>query len=35
MQESEKRQKIPDICEKEGVVHLSFNEMLRAENIKV
>ncbi|WP_315830989.1 DUF4411 family protein [Bradyrhizobium prioriisuperbiae] len=34
MQESEKRQKIPDICEKEGVVHMSFNDLLRAEGIK-
>jgi hypothetical protein len=33
-QDSEKRQKIPDICDKEGVVHLSFNELLRAEEIK-
>jgi Domain of unknown function (DUF4411) len=33
-QESSKRQKIPDICDKEGVVHLSFNELLRAEEIK-
>jgi hypothetical protein len=33
-QESEKRQKIPDICDKEKVVHLSFNELLRTEQIK-
>jgi hypothetical protein len=34
MQDSEKRQKIPDICDKEGVVHMSFNDLLRAEGIK-
>ena len=33
-QDSEKRQKIPDVCEKEGIQHLSFNELLRAEAIK-
>lgn len=33
-QESEKRQKIPDICIKEGVVHLDFNDLLRAERIR-
>jgi hypothetical protein len=33
-QDSAKRQKIPDICEKEGIQHLSFNELLRAEGIK-
>jgi hypothetical protein len=33
-QESDKRQKIPDICDKEGVTHLSFNDLLRAEGIK-
>lgn len=33
-QDSGKRQKIPDICAKEGVVHLSFNDLLRAEEIK-
>jgi hypothetical protein len=33
-QDSAKRQKIPDICEKEGIKHLSFNELLRAEGIK-
>ncbi|WP_441277799.1 DUF4411 family protein [Tardiphaga sp. 172_B4_N1_3] len=34
LQESEKRQKIPDICDKEGIVHMSFNDLLRAEGIK-
>jgi hypothetical protein len=34
MQDSDKRQKIPDICDKEGVVHIGFNELLRAEGIK-
>jgi hypothetical protein len=34
MQDSDKRQKIPDICDKEAVLHMSFNEMLRAEGIK-
>src|SRR6266436_1630943 len=34
MQESAKRQKIPDICDKESVVHMSFNDLLRAERIK-
>jgi hypothetical protein len=34
MQESDKRQKIPDICDKEGVVHMTFNDLLRAEGIK-
>lgn len=33
-QDSDKRQKIPDICDKEGVAHLNFNELLRAEKIK-
>jgi uncharacterized protein DUF4411 len=33
-QESDKRQKIPDICIKEGVVHLDFNDLLRAEGIR-
>jgi hypothetical protein len=33
-QESEKRQKIPDICDKEGVTHLNFNDLLRAEAIR-
>jgi hypothetical protein len=33
-QDSNKRQKIPDICDKEGVAHLNFNDLLRAENIK-
>jgi hypothetical protein len=33
-QESSKRQKIPDICDLEGVPHLSFNQFLRAEGIK-
>jgi hypothetical protein len=33
-QDSGKRQKIPDICAKEGVVHLSFNDLLRAEGIR-
>jgi len=34
LQESEKRQKIPDICDKESVVHMNFNDLLRAEGIK-
>jgi hypothetical protein len=34
MQESDKRQKIPDICDKEGVVHMTFNDLRRAEGIK-
>lgn len=33
-QDSAKRQKIPDICAKENVEHLSFNDLLRAEGIK-
>jgi hypothetical protein len=33
-QDSDKRQKIPDICDKEGVKHLDFNDLLRAEGIK-
>jgi hypothetical protein len=33
-QESDKRQKIPDICDKEGVTHLNFNDLLRAEGIR-
>lgn len=33
-QDSAKRQKIPDICAQEGVEHLSFNDLLRAEGIK-
>jgi hypothetical protein len=35
MQESEKRQKIPDICDKEDVPHMSFNDLLRAEGIRI
>src|SRR6266481_1705209 len=31
LQESDKRQKIPDICDKESVAHMSFNDLLRAE----
>ena len=31
--DSKKRQKIPDICDKEGVTHMTFNEFLRAEGI--
>jgi hypothetical protein len=34
MQESDKRQKIPDICDKEGVEPMTFNDLLRAEGIK-
>jgi Domain of unknown function (DUF4411) len=34
LQDSDKRQKIPDICDKEGVQHMTFNDLLRAENIK-
>jgi hypothetical protein len=33
-QDSLKRQKIPDICDKEGVQHMSFNDLLRKEGIK-
>jgi hypothetical protein len=33
-QDSKKRQKIPDICDKESVRHMSFNDLLRAEGIK-
>jgi Domain of unknown function (DUF4411) len=33
-QESKKRQKIPDICDREDVVHMSFNDLLRKEGIK-
>jgi Domain of unknown function (DUF4411) len=33
-QDSAKRQKIPDICDKEGVLHMSFNDLLRKEGIK-
>lgn len=32
-QDSKKRQKIPDICDKEGVSHMSFNDFLRHEGI--
>jgi len=32
-QDSKKRQKIPDICDREGVEHMSFNELLRKEGI--
>src|SRR5215470_12732482 len=32
-QESKKRQKIPDICEREDVRHVTFNEFLRSEGI--
>ena len=34
LQDSEKRQKIPDICDKEGIEHMSFNDLLRAEGIR-
>jgi Domain of unknown function (DUF4411) len=34
LQDGDKRQKIPDICDKEGILHMSFNELLRAEGIK-
>lgn len=33
-QDSKKRQKIPDICDKEGVPHMAFNDLLRKEGIK-
>jgi hypothetical protein len=33
-QDSGKRQKIPDICDKEDVTHLNFNDLLRAEAIR-
>jgi hypothetical protein len=33
-QDSNKRQKIPDICVLESIVHLNFNEFLRREGIK-
>ena len=32
-QDSKKRQKIPDICDLEGVLHMTFNEFLRKEGI--
>lgn len=32
-QDSKKRQKIPDICDCEGVLHMSFNDLLRKEGI--
>jgi hypothetical protein len=32
-QDSKKRQKIPDICDLEGVIHMTFNEFLRKEGI--
>jgi hypothetical protein len=32
-QPSQKRMRIPDVCDKEGVKHLTFNEFLRAEGI--
>lgn len=34
-QDAAKRQKIPDICYSEGVLHMSFNELLRKEGIKI
>jgi hypothetical protein len=34
-QDSLKRQKIPDICDKEGIVHMTFNDLLRKEGIKI
>ena len=33
-QDSAKRKKIPDICDIEGVMHLSFNDLLRKEGIR-
>jgi len=33
-QDSKKRQKIPDICDKEGVPHMTFNDLLRKETIR-
>lgn len=33
-QDSKKRQKIPDICDKEGIPHMTFNDLLRKEGIK-
>jgi len=33
-QDSGKRQKIPDVCKKEQVIHLDFNDLLRKEAIK-
>jgi len=32
--DTEKRQKIPDICDKESIDHKTFNDLLRAEGIK-
>jgi hypothetical protein len=32
-QDSTKRQKIPDICDREGVLHMNFNDLLRKEGI--
>jgi Domain of unknown function (DUF4411) len=34
-QSSAKRQKIPDVCDAEGVAHMSFSDFLRAEGIKI
>jgi hypothetical protein len=34
-QDSKKRQKIPDICEAEGIAHMSFSEFLRKERITI
>lgn len=34
-QQSAKRMRIPDVCAKEGVAHLTFNEFLRAEGITI
>jgi hypothetical protein len=33
-QDSQKRQKIPDICDREGIPHMTFNDLLRKEEIK-
>jgi hypothetical protein len=33
-QDSLKRKKIPDICDNEGVLHMSFNDLLRKEGIR-
>jgi hypothetical protein len=33
-QDSKKRQKIPDICDREDVLHMTFNDLLRKEGIK-
>ncbi len=33
-QRSDKKRRIPDICDAEGIKHLSFNDYLRSENFR-